>query len=179
MKLIEKLYKRRKLYKGKSIDFSNDIIILPNGKKATREYTDHPGAVTVLPFVDKKNIVLVRQYRYPVKSLTYELPAGKLNKGENPLLCVKRELVEETGYKTGHIKEMCTFWPAPAFSTELMHIYVAKNLKQIGNCPDDDEFLDRKIVTFDTALKWVREGKIRDSKSIIGILMYYCFHKEK
>lgn len=177
MKLIEKLYKRNKIHAGKAIDFVCDTIILPNGKKATREYTVHPGAVAVIPLLTKTKLILVKQYRYPVKQVTYELPAGKLLKGENPYYCVKRELAEETGYKAKTVKKLITFWPAPAFSTELLHVYVAEKLTYVGHNLDEDEFLDRKVVSMETSISWVKHGKIRDSKSIIGLLTYFSLYK--
>jgi len=172
MNLIEKSYKRNKIYTGKSVDFCCDTIILPDGKTATREFMAHPGAVAVIPFVNRNNIILVKQYRYPVGKVTYEIPAGKLNKNENPLSCIKRELIEETGYKAGNIKKIYSYWPTPAFCTELLHIYVAKELSFVGRNPDKDEFLDLAEFSFSKALNWVVTGKIRDSKSVIAILLY-------
>jgi ADP-ribose pyrophosphatase len=169
MKLKEKTFKRRRLYKGKSVDFYADLIKLPNKKTALREYITHPGAVSVIPFLNTRDIVLVKQYRYPVKKITYELPAGKVSPGENLLGCAKRELMEETGFKTGRIKKLISYWPSPAFSTELLHIYVAGKLTPVESSPDEDEFIDRIILPFDEALKWVYKGKIRDSKTIIAL----------
>ena len=98
MKLKEKLYKKNRIYAGKVVDFYSDEIILPNGKKAVREYLAHPGAVAVVPFINETDIIMVKQYRYPVNKITYELPAGKLDRKESLLKCARRELKEETGY---------------------------------------------------------------------------------
>ncbi|MGA2090884.1 MAG: NUDIX hydrolase [Endomicrobiales bacterium] len=172
MKMLEKLFARNRVYTGNAVHFSVDEIILPDGKKATREYMEHPGAVAVIPFVDDKNIILVRQYRYPVHEITWELPAGKLDKGEKIAVCVKRELEEETGYTASRIRKLISFWPTTAFSNEVIHIFSAHGLKERQKCPDEDEFIDHKIVPLAKALAWVKTGRIRDSKSIIGLL--YC-----
>jgi len=173
MKLKENLFKRKKIYKGKFISFSKDIIILPNGKKSIREYAEHPGAVAVVPILEKNNIILVKQYRYPVKKITYEIPAGKLDRKEKPIDCVKRELIEETGYETKKIKKVISYWPAPAFSTEIMHVFIATDLKFVGKNLDEDEFLESEIVPIKIAIDWIKKGKICDSKTIIGLFFAY------
>lgn len=172
MELKEKVYKKNKIYTGKAVDFYNDEIILPNGKKATREYINHPGAVAIVPFVNELDIVLVKQYRYPVKKTTYEIPAGKLDisKKESLLECAKRELKEETGYSTKTIKKLISFWPSSAFSNEKLVIYVAKNLVQGKVNPDADEFIENLVVPFKRALQMVKQGKIKDSKTVIALL---------
>ncbi|MHB9154380.1 MAG: NUDIX domain-containing protein [Endomicrobiales bacterium] len=172
MKLEERLYKRHRVFAGRAVNFSADEIILPDGRKATREYMDHPGAVAVLPFIDEKNIVLVKQYRFPVREATYELPAGKLDRGENPLACVRRELLEETGYRAGTVKKMLSFWPTPAFSNEVIYIFSATSLTVSVKSPDEDEFIETRTVPFRQALEWVRKGRIRDSKTVIGLLFW-------
>lgn len=98
MNLKEKILLKNQIYKGKHINFFADTIILPNNREALREYTDHPGAVAILPFLDERNIILVKQYRYPVGKITYEIPAGKLDRKESPIDCAIRELKEETGF---------------------------------------------------------------------------------
>lgn len=170
MNLKEKLLKRHKIYCGNAVDFSADEIILPDGKCGVREYLGHPGAVAVIPFIDKTHIVLVKQYRFPVGKITYEIPAGKLSRGENPDACVRRELEEETGFYAGRIKKLISYWPTPAFSNEVLHLYEADGLKETASHPDDDEFIEKEIVAFSNALKWVKEGKIMDSKTIITLL---------
>lgn len=172
MKLRETLRKRNRIHTGKAVHFSADEITLPNGKKATREYLEHPGAVAVIPFIDDKHIVLVRQYRYPVRTVTWELPAGKLDPGEKPSVCVKRELAEETGFAASRIKKLVSFWPTPAFSNEVLHIYQAAGLKQARKNPDEDEFIEHAILPVSTALALIKAGKIRDSKTIIGLLYW-------
>ncbi|MCX5782253.1 MAG: NUDIX hydrolase [Elusimicrobia bacterium] len=172
MNLKEKLYKRNRIYSGKAVGFSADKITLPNGKIAIREFLEHPGAIAVLPFLKNGKIILVKQYRYPIKKITYEIPAGKLDKGENPVKCVQRELEEETGFKAGKIKKMFSFWPTSAFSNEIIHIYSAKDLRLAKKNPDDDEFIEHIEIPFKKALQWVKSGKIRDSKTVIALLFW-------
>jgi ADP-ribose pyrophosphatase len=172
MKLQEKLYKRHRIYTGKAVSFSADQIILPDGKKASREYMEHPGAVAVLPFVDRERIVLVKQYRFPIREVTLELPAGKLDKGESPASCVRRELAEETGYRAGKIRKIAAFWPTSAFSNEIIHIFVAEDLTPAKMSPDEDEFIETRVMPFKQALEWIRTGKIKDSKTVIALLFW-------
>lgn len=172
MNFTEKLSKRNRIYKGNAVDFYCDEIILPDGKKATREYLSHPGAVAVIPFVDKKNIILVSQYRYPVGRLTWEIPAGKLDKGEKPSVCVGRELEEETGFKAKKIVKLISYWPTPAFANEVLHVYAAFGLTETQKSPDEDEFIEHKIMPFKKALELVKKGKIMDSKTIIALLFW-------
>lgn len=168
--LVEKLVRKNTVYRGRMVNFNVDEIILPDGGRATREYMDHPGAVGVLPFLDKDTIVLVRQYRYPVGEVTLEMPAGKLDKGEKPLPCVRRELEEETGYTARRIVPLMEYWPTAAFANEVLHLYVATELTPGRHHPDEDEFIEPVVLPFKEALELVRTGKIRDSKTIIGLL---------
>jgi len=177
MKLKEKVFKKNKVYKGKAVDFCNDIIILPNGKKATREYIDHPGAVAVIPLINKTDIIFVKQFRYPVNEITYEIPAGKLDKKESLLKCAKRELEEETGYKTKNIKKLISFWPTPAFSNEELYIYIATDLIAGKKHPDSDEFVQTVTISLKKALQMVYSGKIKDSKTIIALTVLASLNK--
>jgi len=172
MKFTEKLFKRRRIYSGGAVKFSADEIVLPDGKIATREYLEHPGAVAVLPFVDKDRIVLVSQYRYPVRKLTLEIPAGKLDKGETPAACARRELEEETGFKPRTLKKLVSYWPTPAFSNEVLHVYAAFGLAEAHSSPDEDEFIEHQVMPFREALKLAVNGKIMDSKTIIALLYW-------
>ncbi|MEK7857740.1 MAG: NUDIX hydrolase [Elusimicrobiota bacterium] len=169
--LVEKLVRKNTVYRGRMVNFNVDDILLPDGGLATREYMDHPGAVGVLPFLDQKTIVLVRQYRYPVGEVTLEMPAGKLDKGEKPLPCVRRELAEETGYTAKRVVPLIDYWPTSAFANEVLHLYVATGLTPGRHHPDEDEFIEPVVLPFKEALELVRKGKIRDSKTIIGLLV--------
>ena len=168
--LIETFVSKKTIWRGRAVDFRVDTVRLPNGKSATREFMDHPGAVGVVPFADRNTVVMVRQYRHPVGEVTLELPAGKLDKGENALSCVKRELREETGYTAKTIKRLVEYWPTPAFANEVLHLYIATGLTPGKMNTDDDEFLQCVLVPFDKAIGMALSGEIKDSKTIIGLL---------
>lgn len=172
MKLKEKLYKKNKIYKGRAIDFCVDEIILPDGKNAKREYINHPGAVAIVPFVNKKDIVLVRQYRYPIDKITYEIPAGKLDKSkkESLIACARRELKEETGFSAKKITKLLSFFPSSTFSNEELYIYLAEGLIPGETHPDEDEFVEKIIIPFKQALDMIKTGKIKDAKTVIALL---------
>ncbi len=166
------------MYEGSAAGFRCDEIILPDGKKAQREYLTHPGAVAVVPLLDSPyrtplaqcRVVMVSQYRYPVHRTTEEIPAGKID-GKEPLAkCLARELKEETGYSTKRFRRLISYWPTPAFSNEMIHIYWADSLKKGKSSPDDDEFLEVKTETVRSVLAKIRKGKIRDSKTVIAFL---------
>lgn len=165
------------MYRGHAVSFFVDQVRLPNGKLADREYLDHPGAVAALPILRRDTVVLVRQYRYPVRQVTFEMPAGKLAPGEKILPCLRRELAEETGYIARRIRPLLSYWPTPAFSDELLHLFVADGLVPGPVSPDEDEFLEVAEVPLRRALDWVFSGRIRDSKTVIALLAYSAHRK--
>jgi ADP-ribose pyrophosphatase len=167
--LKEHFHKKKLLFSG-TVDFRADTVVLPNGKKATREFMAHPGAVAVLPVLPDGRVIFVRQYRYPVGSVTLEVPAGKLHSAaDSPLARAKAELKEETGYTARSIKPLISFWPTTAFSNEILYIYTATGLKGGTPDPDDDEFLRLEILPFRKAWAMLRSGMIKDAKTIIAL----------
>ena len=177
IKLIEKLICKTPVYKGGAVNFNADRVRMLNGKTATREYIDHPGAVAVLPLLGGK-VVLVRQYRHPIGEATWEIPAGKLHFGHDaPLNRAKLELQEETGYRTKRLKKLLSFWPCCAFSNELLHIYWTDDLEPGPPSPDEDEFLRVKAFPLKKALMMIRTGKIKDSKTIIALLAWQAMRR--
>ena len=135
----------------------------------------HPGAVGVLAFDPSGKILLVKQYRYPVGEFTLEIPAGKLSKGEDLLACARRELEEETGFAAGKIRKLVAFWPTAAFSDEVIHLYVAQDLRPTRMKPDDDEYIELARVSSRQMDALIRRGKIRDSKTLIAHLAWKAF----
>jgi ADP-ribose pyrophosphatase len=169
--LEEKKISSEKIFEGKIIKLFFDKVLLPNKKKATREKVWHPGAVAVVPLTPNNEIILIRQYRYPVEEVLIEIPAGKLDKDEAPLDCAKRELQEEVGAVGGNIVHLSSFYTTPGFSNEFLYLYLAVNFEKKDNNPDEDEFLQILSIPVKECIDWVFEGKIKDAKSIIGILM--------
>ena len=155
-------------YEGSFLKVHHDTVRLPNGKTASREYIPHPGAVVILPVLDNGRLLLERQYRYPVDQVFIEFPAGKIDPGEDPLVCAKRELLEETGYTATHWQFVCKIHNAIAYSDEFLDIYIARGLTAGERKLDDEEFLDVFDCTPQELTSWVRAGRITDVKTIIG-----------
>lgn len=158
----------REVYDGHFLKIQSDTVDLPNGKRATREYIRHPGAVVILPLFDDGSLLLERQFRYPLDRVFVEFPAGKIDPGEEPLECAKRELAEETGYTATTWNFVCTIHNAIAYSNEHLDIYLARGLTEGERKLDDGEFLDTFRLPAGELLQWVREGKVTDVKTIIG-----------
>jgi ADP-ribose pyrophosphatase len=159
----------REVYDGYFLKVQSDQVRLPNGKPATREFIKHPGAVVVLPVFDDGRILMERQFRYPLDRVFIEFPAGKIDPGEAPLACAMRELREETGYSARQWQFVCTIHNAIAYSDEHLDLYLARGLTAGDAALDDGEFLDVYSASLEELLAGVREGKITDVKTIIGI----------
>jgi len=157
------------VYRGGFLQLKADRVKLPDGKTSVREYLVHPGAVVIIAALNDGKLLLERQYRYPLHSHFYELPAGKIEPGEDPLLCAQRELLEETGYVAQNWRYLASAYPCVGYSTERHLYYLAQELRHQGSKPDAEEFLEVFTVELGTALQWVREGKITDGKTINGL----------
>lgn len=158
------------VYSGRMLKVYEDEIQLPDGNSARREYVSHPGAALILPLFDDGSVLLERQYRYPVGQHCYELPAGKLEPDEPSLETAKRELLEETGYVAGDWSAVCTMMPCIGYSNEHIECFLARELSYRASSLDEGEFLETLRLPLDEALDWVRDGKIRDSKTMLGLL---------
>ncbi|MCL5771253.1 MAG: NUDIX hydrolase [Actinobacteria bacterium] len=167
----EKLLNSKKVFDGKIIKLFFDNVILPNNKIATREKVWHPGAVAIVPLTVENDIILIKQYRYPVGETLVEIPAGKLDKNEIPIDCARRELQEEVGAVGGNLVHLTSFYTTPGFSNEYLHLFLAINFEKKQNNPDEDEFLQIIKIPIKSSVDWIFEGKIKDAKSIIGILL--------
>jgi ADP-ribose pyrophosphatase len=159
-----------KVFDGVLLHVRKDRVRLPNGHESTREYIEHPGAVTMLAFVDERTILLERQFRYPLRRHFIELPAGKIDKGEDPLATAKRELIEECGYEAADWRHLGTLHPAIGFADEHIELFEARNLTYVGHKLDADEFLEVMKVDVLEAVDWIRQGKITEPKAIYGLL---------
>lgn len=176
-KLLEKKVKSETIYEG-VVGFKVDTVRLINGMLSTREYLKHPGASAILA-VENGKVLLEEQYRYPVKKVMLEIPAGKLKPRQTPLTCAKAELKEETGYSAKHIKKFLVFNPSAAFADEYLHIFYATGLKKGERHLDDDEFVNVKWVPLPRVYKMIKDGKITDSKTIIALLYYKTFMEKR
>ncbi len=162
----------KEIYKGQIFTIKQDIITLPNGKNATRDILLHNGASAILPIDKDGNIILVRQHRHPVNDFVLEMPAGKLELNEDPRECAIRELEEEIGFKSNDFSFMFKTYIAVGYSSEVIHIYLAKDLVQTKQNLDEDEFLDIETYSLEKALEMIYDGTILDSKTIASILFY-------
>jgi len=156
------------MHQGKFLTLKQDIVRLPDGRNASREYLIHPGAVMMIPLFDDGTVLMERQFRYPVGKVMIEFPAGKLDPQEGALTCGKRELREETGYTAERWDYLTRIHPVISYSTEFIDIYLARDLKQGVAMLDEGEFLETFITPAGQLIDWVREGKISDVKTIIG-----------
>ena len=159
------------VFDGALLKVRRDLVRLPEGGQATREYIRHPGAVAIVALFDDGRVLLERQFRYPHRRTFIEVPAGKLDPGEPPLDTAKRELLEETGYAAEEWTRLGTMHTTIAYTDEAIELYVARKLFLQGAAKlDAGEFLETMIVAFDEALAMIRDGRITDSKSVCSLL---------
>ena len=157
------------MYEGGFIQVRKDSVRLPDGAVSSREYITHPGAVAVLALLDNGNLVMERQFRYAPQREFIELPAGKIDHGEDILRTAQRELLEETGYVASEWIHLTTAWPCIGYADERMEYFLARGLTHQGQKLDDGEFLEVFELSLSEALEWVRRGKISDSKTLVGL----------
>lgn len=160
----------QKVFDGSLLQVRVDAVRLPNGRVAKREYIEHPGAVTVLAYVDERTLLFERQFRYPLRRHFIELPAGKIDPGEAPEQTARRELREECGYEAAQWRHLGTLHPCIGFADEHIEIYSARNLTHVGRALDEDEFLEVFPLTIVEALEWIRQGRITEAKAITGLM---------
>ncbi len=170
MGFTEKTVETNTVYEGIIVNIKRDIAELQNGKKVRREVVEHPGGVAIVALDDENNVIAVRQYRYPMAEELLEIPAGKLEIGEDPYECAVRELSEETGFAAEEMIYLGATYPSPGFCKEILHIYMARKLVSGEMHLDEDEFLDVEKVPIDDFADMIMRNEICDGKTIIGVL---------
>ena len=170
MDLIEKKLSSEEIFDGVAIHLFRDEILLPNGNKGVREVVRHPGAVCVIPITDEGEVIFVNQFRYALDRVTLEVPAGKLEKGEDPMEAALRELSEETGVTAQNIEPLDALYTSPALIDEIIYMYIATGLSQGEQHLDDDEFVNAVRIPLSEAIDMVMSGKILDAKTQLIIL---------
>lgn len=159
----------RNIYTGKVVTLNIDSVQLPNGETVDLETIRHPGAAAVVPLKEDGTVILIRQFRHAAGGFIYEIPAGKLHPGEDPLSCASRELEEEVGYRASSFELLSSIFTAPGFADEVIHLYKATGLTKGRQQLDRDEVLEVIEMPLSEAVAKIGDGTIRDAKTIIGL----------
>ncbi|MDP4083791.1 MAG: NUDIX hydrolase [Bacillota bacterium] len=169
--LEEKTIHSENIYSGTVVNLFLEDVELPNGKTSKREVVKHPGAVAILAITDENKIVMVEQFRKAIEKTIVEIPAGKLEKGEEPAECARRELEEETGYECKSLEHLLSFYTSPGFADEIIHLYIAKGLtkKENSALQDEDEFINLEELTLEEAISYIQDQKIYDAKTVYAV----------
>ena len=167
------------IYDGKIVRLERDTVRLEDGTEALREVVHHPGGVCVLALTEQDEVLIVRQFRYPYQEITIEVPAGKIEYGEDPAECGRRELLEECGCTPDCFEYLGLLYPTTAYNTEIIRIYLAKGLHFGAQKLDDEEFLDVERIPFDKLLDMVLNDEVHDSKTQIAVLRYAALRAKK
>lgn len=169
--LQEKQLRSEEVYNGRILHITRDTVLLENGKEATREVIHHPGGACVVPLTENGEVLMVRQFRYPHLAETLEIPAGKLEYGEDPLQCANRELKEEAGCTADALEPLGRLYPTPAYDKEVIYMYLARHMQEnAGQSLDADEFLDLVRMPLEKAVEMVMNDEILDAKTQIALL---------
>ena len=171
--MTAKVLSSKVIYTSPVFQLKSDEVIEPSGMKVRRDVIRHPGSVVVLALDERKkkpSVLLIRQYRYAASQDLWELPAGRIDEGEDTLTAAKRELAEETGYSASEWKPALFYYSSPGFLDEAMNIFAARDLRKGKASPEEDEFITCKLIPLSKAVQWVMSGKIKDGKAIAGVL---------
>jgi len=166
---LERCTSSSSVYDGHILNLRVDQVTLENGKTTKREIIEHRGAAAIVPLTQDRDVIIVRQYRYAITTNLLEIPAGTMEPGEKPEQCATRELEEETGYRCNEIEKILEFFPVPGYSTEKIHVYLARGLVDSKMHTEEDEKIELEILPFHRALEKVRSGEIQDAKSICAL----------
>ncbi len=160
-----------RVYEGRLLKIDRDRVLLPNGRETTLEMVRHPGASAIVPFISPDEILLVRQFRYATDGFILEIPAGTLNPGEDPETCARREVAEESGFRAGRIDRLASIYTTPGFTDEVIHLWAAYDLTQVGQNLDHDEVMSVERLPLAKAIEMIGSGDIVDSKTICALLL--------
>jgi ADP-ribose pyrophosphatase len=167
--LTETKVESNTVYQGRIVNLRVDQVRLPSGRISSREVVEHPGSVGIIPIDKDGKVILIRQFRYPVGGVLWEIPAGKLDPGERPKDCAKRELEEETSYSAGRLEKIVSFYTSPGFSSEMLHLFLATDLTPGTGQPDDDENIRTYYLSRETVERMIENGEICDAKTLLGL----------
>jgi ADP-ribose pyrophosphatase len=173
--LVEHPISSETKFRGRLLHVKEDKVRLPDGSEARREYVSHPGAVAIIAVMDDGKIIMERQHRYPLHQDFIEIPAGKIDEGEEDLITAQRELEEETGYVASKWRHLITTHPCIGYSNERIEFFLAEGLTFHKHQREQGEFLDVFAMPLEVAMEWIRNGKITDTKTITGLLWYEKF----
>jgi len=171
MQLREELVESHIIYRGRVVTLRIDTVRLPSGRTARREIVEHRGAVAIVPLLNNDTVLLIRQYRQAVGETLLEIPAGTLEPDEPPDQCARRELEEETGYTARQLRKLFSQYLAPGYSQEVLHVYLAEDLAPTAQQLDEDELVELVPTPLQEVETMILEGRIKDSKTIAGLLM--------
>jgi ADP-ribose pyrophosphatase len=177
-----KVLSSRIVYRGKVFYVTSDQVLEPSGVQVRRDTVRHSGSVVILAVDDSSReprVLLARQFRYPANAYLWELPAGRIDQGENPLTAARRELIEETGYMAEHWKRALHFYSSPGFLDETMDLYLAEGLKRGKSQPEEDEFITKRLFPLSSAVRMVMTGTVQDAKTIAGVLWLALRNSDK
>lgn len=177
--LVEQTLSSDEIFNGELLHVFRDEAQLPDGTSSTREWIKHPGACAVVPIFDNGDLMMLKQFRYPIKQIFWEVPAGKIDPGENQDETAARELQEEAGVAASHLEYVGHFYPGVGYSDELIHIYTAWGLHKVPQQTDKDEFVTRERIPFREAVRMIHSGEINDGKTVICLLRAWAWWHEQ
>jgi ADP-ribose pyrophosphatase len=177
------LISTERLYTGRVVNLDRDTVRFPDGSTGQLEMLRHPGASAVVPFLDDPRaadprVLLIRQFRHAAEDFIWEVPAGRLDAGETPEACARRELEEETGMRAGAVERLTTIYTTPGFTDERIHLFLAHGLEAGPHRREADEFMEQHPMAWSAAMELVRIGAIQDAKTLTSLMFVQCFYRQ-